>query len=79
MSEILNNLMEIAETRLLNVLLAIGILVVGWLVALIVSIAVRAALKKTSVDDRLAGWLIGEDRRLCRWRQWITFGLCRWS
>jgi hypothetical protein len=38
---------------------AIAILLVGWLVASIVSSAVRGLLKKTNVDNRIAGWATG--------------------
>ena len=42
-----------------NVLGAIGILIVGWLVAIIVSSAVGGLLKNTSFDNRIATWLSG--------------------
>ena len=40
-----------------NLLGALGILVVGWLVALVAAVVVRGALKRTTVDNRLAAWM----------------------
>lgn len=37
-------------------LAALGVLVVGWLIALVVSGTIRALLQKTRLDERLAGW-----------------------
>lgn len=45
---------------LLNVLAALGILIVGWLVALVVARVVRGLLKRTEFDNRVAGWIFGE-------------------
>ncbi len=43
-----------------NLAAALAVLVVGWLLALVVSRVVRAALKRTSIDNRIAGWVRGE-------------------
>lgn len=45
-----------------NLLGATAILVVGWLAAAIGAALVRGALRKTTLDNRLAGWLVGEER-----------------
>ncbi len=39
---------------------ALAILIVGWIVARIVAAIVRAGLRRTTLDDRLATWLAGE-------------------
>jgi hypothetical protein len=44
-----------------NLIAALAILIVGWLVALIVSAIVRGALRRTTLDDRLARWIMGEE------------------
>lgn len=44
-----------------NLIAALAILVVGWLVALIISAIVRGVLRRTTLDDRLAGWVMGEE------------------
>lgn len=41
---------------------ALLILIVGWLVALSVSAGVRAALKRTRLDNKIAGWITGKER-----------------
>ncbi len=45
-----------------SALAALGILVIGWLVALILAAVVRSAVRRTRVGATLAGWLKGEDQ-----------------
>lgn len=56
---------------------ALGILVVGWLVALVVSRGVRGALKRTTLDNRLAGWLFqkesGQEMEAEKWFGAVVF------
>ncbi|KAM3097379.1 mechanosensitive ion channel [Phormidesmis sp. 146-12] len=51
------------QSNLMNIVLqllgALAILLIGWLVAGIVSSVVRNLLKKTDLDNRLAGWVSG--------------------
>ncbi|MBN1890526.1 MAG: mechanosensitive ion channel [Thermoflexales bacterium] len=42
-----------------NLLWALAILVGGWIVALILSSIVRGALRRTTLDNRLANWIAG--------------------
>jgi hypothetical protein len=57
-------------------LAAIAILIVGWLVALVISAIVRAALKRTTLDDRLAGWIAGEkEGEKVEAERWISKGV----
>lgn len=42
-----------------NLLGAIAILIVGWLVAIVVASLVQGLLKRTHLDNRLAGWIAG--------------------
>ncbi len=51
---------ELVGGYLPNLLAALAILVIGWLVALAVGAVVRGALHRTSLDNRVAGWLIGD-------------------
>jgi hypothetical protein len=44
-----------------NLIAALAILIVGWLVALILSAIVRGVLRRTTLDDRLARWVMGEE------------------
>lgn len=43
----------------LNLLGALAILLIGWLIAAIVSSVVRGLLKRTDLDNRVAGWVTG--------------------
>jgi len=44
-----------------NLIAALVVLIVGWLVALVVSSVVRNALRRTTVDERVARWVVGEE------------------
>ncbi len=44
-----------------DVLIALGILIVGWLVALLGRAITRGALRRTGLDRRLAGWFGGPE------------------
>jgi hypothetical protein len=43
-----------------NLLAAIVILVLGWIVARVVAFGVRGLLKRTQLDNRLATWIMGQ-------------------
>jgi hypothetical protein len=43
-----------------NLLAAIVILVLGWIVATVVAFGVRGLLKRTQLDNRLATWIMGQ-------------------
>jgi hypothetical protein len=57
----LQQIMQIVGGYLPSLVAALAILIIGWLVALIVSAIVRAALRRTTLDNRLAGWIVGEE------------------
>ncbi|MGB7946692.1 MAG: mechanosensitive ion channel [Candidatus Binatia bacterium] len=44
-----------------NLLGALAVLVIGWLVAWIIAALVSAALRRTELDNRLARWIAGEE------------------
>jgi hypothetical protein len=59
-----------------NIVAALVILILGWLVALIVSAAVRAAFRRTDLDDRLARWVAGEEKvEGVETEQWVGKGV----
>jgi hypothetical protein len=62
MADFVARLTEMAMNNLGPMLMALGVLVGGWLIALIVAALVRRALKKTEIDNRLAGWLLGPEK-----------------
>jgi hypothetical protein len=61
MQEMLNSIVEQALVRGPEILAALAILVIGWLVALFVALLVRMAMKRTQLGPRLAVWLAGDD------------------
>lgn len=56
----LNRATSLMGDYLPSVLGALLILVVGWLVALIVSSIIGGILRRTTLDNRIAGWIAGE-------------------
>jgi hypothetical protein len=48
--------------QVLQIAKALIVLVVGWLVALVVAAAVRGTLRKTTIDNRLAKWVLGDEK-----------------
>ena len=45
-----------------NLLGALAILIIGWLIALVVAAVVRGALHRTTIDNRIAAWM-GADKQ----------------
>ena len=62
MQQITDFLKELITANLGQMLLALTILVVGWLIALISGMLVRRGLKRTEFDNKLARWLVGGDK-----------------
>lgn len=59
-----------------NIVAALAILIVGWLFALLVSSLVRAGLRRTGLDNRLAQWIAGGERaEEMKTEQWIGKGV----
>ena len=62
-----------------GVLTALAILIVGWLVALLLSSVVRGAVRRTKTGATVAGWLKGEEKSEAdeagRWAGTATFYL----
>jgi hypothetical protein len=76
MREIMDSFLDQILARGPEILAAIAILVIGWLVALAVALLVRVLLKKTDIDDRLAAWLVGEERaEAVSIEKWISRGV----
>ncbi|HMP83508.1 MAG TPA: mechanosensitive ion channel [Verrucomicrobiota bacterium] len=46
-----------------NLLAGLAVLVVGWLLAVIVSSAVRKLMGKVSIDNKIAQWMAGPDQK----------------
>jgi hypothetical protein len=58
--DVITRLSNLIGEGFLNLLAGIGILLIGWLVALIASAAVRSVLRRTNLDDRLAQAIAGD-------------------
>lgn len=58
---------------ILNLIAAIVILVIGWIVAAIAASVTQGILNRTSVDNRLAAWITGRsDARTLPVEKWIS-------
>ncbi len=62
MEEMLNRFTNMMGADIWNVGKALGILIIGWIVAHILAAIVRGALRKTSVDNKIAAWFAGDER-----------------
>ena len=60
MNEFLNQITGEVAPYIPRIFSALMILIIGWIVALLVGAIVRGALKRTTLDNRLAAWLAGE-------------------
>jgi hypothetical protein len=61
MQVVLDQITQLVGGYIPNLIAALAILVIGWLVALILSALVRGALRRTTLDNRLARWIVGEE------------------
>ena len=52
---------KVVSTYVPNLLGALAILVIGWLVARIIAALVAGALRRTQLDNRLARWIAGDE------------------
>jgi hypothetical protein len=62
MQELVARLKEFALDQGPEILIAIAILIIGWVVALLGALVVRKAFKRTKVDSKVASWIVGEER-----------------
>ena len=58
-----DNLGTAVRDFLPNLLGALAILIIGWIIALVVAAVVRRLLKRTTVDDRLAAFLVEDNSK----------------
>ena len=55
-------LAQLFGPSVLQIIKALAVLVLGWLFALIVAAVVKGALRRTTIDNRLAKWVMGEEK-----------------
>jgi len=76
MQAIVDQIAQLIGGYIPNLIGALAILVIGWLVALVVSAIVRGALRRTELDDRLARWIFGEEEaKAIETERWIAKGV----
>jgi hypothetical protein len=76
MVNILQYIQDNLATEVTRLVLAVVVLVVGWLLALLFAGLVRRGLNRTSIDNRIAGWLMGEEREdKVELERWIGRGV----
>ncbi|NCJ08474.1 mechanosensitive ion channel [Synechococcales cyanobacterium C] len=73
MDEFIANLQQTLGTSVPNLIGAIAILIVGWIVAVIAAWATKTILSKTHLDDRLAGWTGGRPAKVTHWAATAVF------
>ena len=62
MQKILEQVQSLVGSYIPSLAGALAILVLGWIIALIVSAITRKALSRTSIDNKIAAWIAGEDK-----------------
>ncbi len=62
MQAMMDQVVQFLGARAPTLLVALGILVGGWIVALMAAAAVRGILSRTTLDNRLAEWVFGEEK-----------------
>lgn len=60
-ASVAENLLGEMGVYLPRLLVALAILIFGWLAAYLISKLVRAALRRTTIDNRIASWVRGEE------------------
>ncbi len=57
-----------------NLLAAIAILILGWIVATAVAFGIKGLLKRTQLDNRLAAWVLGQKpgEKLPQTERWVA-------
>jgi hypothetical protein len=67
MQELVVQLKEFALDQGPEILIAIAILIVGWVVALLGGLLVRKAFKRTEIDNKIATWIVEHRDREVDW------------
>ncbi len=62
MQQIMNSFVEFAVNRGPSILIAVAILIVGWIVALVIALIVRRLMNRTELDNKLVAWLVGKKK-----------------
>ena len=61
MEQLINQITQVVAPYLPRLVSALGILIVGWIIAVIAGALMRGALRRTTLDNRLASWFAGQE------------------
>ena len=61
MEQLVNQITQVVAPYLPRLASALGILIVGWIIAAIAGALIRGALRRTTLDNRLASWFAGQE------------------
>jgi len=75
MQEVLLNFVQLLLSSIPTVVGALAVLIIGWLIALVVSAVVRRALRRTTVDERLTGLIAVEGAEAIEVERWVGRGV----
>jgi hypothetical protein len=76
MQVIVSQITQLVGAYIPSLVGALLILIIGWLAALIVSAIVRGVLRRTTVDNRLARWIAGDEAaKGVEVEQWVGKGV----
>ncbi len=76
MNNLFNEISSMIGTYIPNILGALAILIIGWIVASLVAMGIKELLKRTSIDNKLAAKLTGEDgKKPFEIETWISKGV----
>ncbi len=76
MEQAIDQINELFVQYVPNLIGALAILIIGWLIALIISAIVRKGLHRTTLDNRVGAWIAGEKAGDgVHTEQWISSGV----
>jgi hypothetical protein len=79
-NDLLNQLLALVGTNFLNLLSALGILIIGWIVARLIAWGVFKLMQRTNLDNRLAGAIATDEEEAAgtprlNVERWVSTGV----
>lgn len=62
MDALIEQIIQLTGSYVPRLVGALAVLVLGWFIALAITAIVRSILNRTTLDNRIAGWIAGEER-----------------
>lgn len=76
MQNIIDEITRLTGSYIPSLIAALAVLILGWLVALLISTIIRAALRRTTLDNKIAGLILGEDKtKTLEVEKWLSKGV----